>query len=55
MLGADRIPDSCTLLTAARPVRLAGFDALFATALRHQQRPEPTVPRWRIDPAPGPS
>ena len=49
MTSADRTPDACTLPTAARPVRLAEFDDLFATALRDQQRPEPTVLRWRLD------
>lgn len=34
-------PDACTLPTAARPLRLAEFDALFATALRGQERPAP--------------
>src|SRR5690348_14433517 len=28
------IPDACTLLTAERPLRLAEFDELFATAVR---------------------
>src|SRR3954452_10977480 len=28
------IPDACTLPTVERPMRLAEFDALFATALR---------------------
>jgi hypothetical protein len=32
------VPDACTLPTAARPLRLAEFDALFATALRRQER-----------------
>jgi hypothetical protein len=34
-----------------RPLRLAEFDDLFATALRHQQRLSPTVLQWRIDAA----
>jgi hypothetical protein len=29
------VPDACTLPTAERPLRLAEFDALFATAVRH--------------------
>jgi hypothetical protein len=32
------VPAACTLPTAARPLRLAEFDALFATALRRQER-----------------
>ena len=49
MTSADRISVSCTLPTADRPVRPAEFDDLLATALRDQQRPEPTVLRWRLD------
>lgn len=45
------IPDACTLPTAERPLRLAEFDALFAAALRAQQRPSATVLRWELDPA----
>ena len=32
------VPDACTLPTAARPLRQAEFDALFATALRRSER-----------------
>lgn len=35
------VPDACTLPTAARPLRLAEFDALFASALRGQERLDP--------------
>jgi hypothetical protein len=45
------VPAACTLPTAERPLRLAEFDALFATALRGQQRLSPTRLRWRLDPA----
>jgi hypothetical protein len=45
------VPDACTLPTAERPLRLAEFDELFATALRGQQRLSPTRLRWRLDPA----
>jgi hypothetical protein len=44
-------PDGCTLPTAERPLRLAEFDDLFATALRAQTRLSPTALRWRLDPA----
>ena len=44
-------PKACTLPTADRPLRLAEFDALFASALRGQQRLSPTVLRWDLDPA----
>ncbi len=47
----DWVPEACTLPTAERPLRLAEFDQLFATALREQQRLSPTVLRWVIDPA----
>ena len=47
------VPEACTLPTVDRPVRLAEFDDLFATALRGQQRLSPTVLRWRLDPAAG--
>jgi len=43
--------DACTLPTAERPLRLAEFQTLFATALRGQERLSPTHLRWRIDPA----
>jgi hypothetical protein len=45
------VPEACTLSTAERPLRLAEFDDLFATALRGQQRLSPTRLRWRLDPA----
>ena len=44
-------PEACTLPTAQRPLRLAEFEDLFATALREQRRASPTVLRWRLDPA----
>jgi len=45
------VPEACTLPTVERPLRLAEFDDLFATALRGQQRLSPTSLRWRLDPA----
>jgi hypothetical protein len=45
------VPAACTLPTAERPLRLAEFDDLFATALRGQQRLSPTRLRWQLDPA----
>jgi hypothetical protein len=42
------VPDACTLPTAARPLRLAEFDALFATALRDQQRLGPQQLRMTL-------
>ncbi|MEV4826785.1 MULTISPECIES: hypothetical protein [unclassified Micromonospora] len=45
------VPEVCTLPTVERPLRLAEFDDLFATALHDQQRLSPTALRWRLDPA----
>lgn len=45
------VPEACTLPTVERPLRLAEFDDLFATALRGQQRLSATALRWRLDPA----
>lgn len=42
------IPDACTLPTAERPLRLAEFDALFTTAVRAVDTPEPTHARLRL-------
>jgi hypothetical protein len=47
----DWVPQACTLPTIERPLRLAEFDSLFATALRAQQRVAPTRLRWTLDPA----
>jgi len=44
-------PEACTLPTVERPLRLAEFDDLFATALREQLRLSPTAVRWLLDPA----
>ena len=43
--------DACTLPSAERPLRLAEFETLFATALRAQHRLSPTRLRWTLDPA----
>jgi hypothetical protein len=42
-------PSECTLPTAERPLRVAEFDELFATALRAQARPGPTHLRLTLD------
>ena len=49
------VPDACALPTVEQPLRLAEFDALFATALRGQERLSPTHLRWRLDPAAEPT
>lgn len=41
-LHDDWTPEACTLPTVERPLRVAEFDDLFATALRGIERPEPT-------------
>jgi hypothetical protein len=44
--------DACTLPTADRPLRLAEFDALFATAVRRVDQAGPTRARlWLTGPA----
>ena len=45
------VPDACTLPTVERPLRLAEFDELFATAVRDQHRLSATRLRWLLDPA----
>ena len=42
------VPDACTLPTAERPVRLAEFDELFATAGRGVDQVDPTHARLRL-------
>ncbi|WP_203935984.1 hypothetical protein [Planosporangium mesophilum] len=49
------VPEACTLPTVERPLRLAEFDDLFATALRDQRRLSPTTLRWRLDPVAEPT
>jgi hypothetical protein len=41
--------DACTLPTAERPLRVAEFDTLFATALRGMERREPGWLRFDLD------
>jgi hypothetical protein len=43
--------DACTLPTAERPLRVAEFDTLFATALRAVERPAPDRLRLELDAA----
>jgi hypothetical protein len=38
----DWVPEACTLPTQERPLRVAEFDALFASALLRVERLEPT-------------
>jgi hypothetical protein len=42
------VPDACTLPTAEQPLRLAEFDALFATAVRQVETVAPTRARMRM-------
>ena len=41
MDGTEWVPSACTLPTEERPLRVAEFDELFATALRALDRPAP--------------
>jgi hypothetical protein len=40
---STRVPESCALPTAERPLRVAEFDVLFRTAVTGQQRTAATV------------
>jgi hypothetical protein len=42
------VPESCTLPTVERPLRVAEFDALFATVTRPAERLGPTRLRVRL-------
>ena len=42
LVDGSWVPDACTLPTAERPLRLAEFDALFATAVRAVDRIDET-------------
>jgi hypothetical protein len=41
--GETWVPTACTLPTAEQPLRVAEFDALFATAVRPAERTGPTT------------
>lgn len=47
------VPDACTLPTAERPLRLAEFDDLFATAVRDVEPIGATRARMRLTGPPG--
>jgi hypothetical protein len=47
------IPEACTLPTAERPLRLAEFDTLFATAVRHVEATTATRARLHLTGAAG--
>jgi hypothetical protein len=42
------VPDACALPTVEQPLRLAEFDALFATAVRHVDTLSPTHARLHL-------
>jgi hypothetical protein len=42
------VPESCTLPTVERPLRVAGFDAVFAVAVRPAERVGPTLLRMHL-------
>jgi hypothetical protein len=43
MTGETWVPAACTLPTVEQPLRVAEFDALFATAVRPAERTGPTT------------
>ncbi|MFW6723549.1 hypothetical protein ACHZ98_26010 [Streptomyces sp. MAR4 CNY-716] len=47
------VPESCTLPTAERPLRVAEWDALFAEVPASVSRPEPLRLRLRLADGPG--
>jgi hypothetical protein len=47
------VPAACTLPTAQRPLRLAEFDTLFATAVHHVEATAPARTRLRLAGPPG--
>jgi hypothetical protein len=50
---SDWVPAACTLPSADRPLRLAEFDELFATAVRGVHRSSPTELALTLAAAPG--
>ncbi|MCG8927239.1 hypothetical protein [Lentzea sp. CC55] len=46
------VPDACTLPTDGRPLRVAEFDELFATAVKRVDRPESTRLVLDLEPRP---
>ncbi|MFI6169124.1 hypothetical protein ACIBCN_20260 [Nocardia sp. NPDC051052] len=49
-LTQDWVPESCTMPTAERPIRVAEFDEFFASSVRETARPEPTRLDLRLTP-----
>ncbi len=50
--GPGWAPAACTLPTAERPLRRAEFEALFTSAVRGVERPEPGRLRLELEPTP---
>ncbi|HET6214821.1 MAG TPA: hypothetical protein VFE14_18280 [Micromonosporaceae bacterium] len=46
----DKIPDACTLPVVERPLRVAEFDALFASSVRAVERVDPSRVRLALAP-----
>ena len=46
-------PDACTLPTFGRPLRIAEWDDLFATAITDVRREGPLQARFELQPLPG--
>lgn len=53
IVSLDPVPDACTLPTAARPLRVAELDRLFATATSGAERITPGQLRINLTPTPG--
>src|SRR5215212_2424579 len=47
--GLDWVPASCTLPTVEQPLRVAEFDDLFTTAVRHLDRVDPATVLLTLD------
>ncbi|WP_434587576.1 hypothetical protein [Streptomyces sp. A5-4] len=53
MAGLDWVPQSCTLPTAERPLRVGEWDTLFAGRLRQVARTSPQLVRLEMADCPG--
>ncbi|WP_280425544.1 hypothetical protein [Nocardia carnea] len=53
--GEDWVPDSCTLPTVERPIRIAEFDRLFADSAYSARRPDAARLELVLDPGAEPA
>ncbi|ADB30351.1 hypothetical protein Kfla_1248 [Kribbella flavida DSM 17836] len=54
-LADDWVTTACTLPTAEQPLRVAEFDAVFASSLRQLSRPDRSTAELRLSPPAGTS